>query len=85
MAFDDWQNGIPVAFFIVSRIREAPIKLVLQALDMHMKNIHNTWRPSSLIVDHAQAEINTLRLLSCFLIIVHQCHTLSFNFFCHIC
>ena len=81
MAFDDWRNGIPVAFFVVSRSREADIKPVLQALDIQMKKIQGTWRTSSLIVDNAQAEINTLRLLSYFPVIVHQCHILSLNLF----
>ena len=68
-------------FFVISRTREANLKPVFQALDIQMKKIQGTWRPSSLIVDNAQAEINTLRLLSYFPIIVHQCHILSLNLF----
>jgi hypothetical protein len=37
MSFDDWHNGIPVAFFVVSKTREADTKPFLQALDIHMK------------------------------------------------
>ena len=60
MVFDDWRNGIPVAFFIISRTREQDLRPVLQALHDRVQKIRNDWNPSSIIVDNAQAEINTL-------------------------
>ncbi len=63
MVFDEWRNGIPVAFFIISRSREQDLYPVLRALDRRLRTIATNWRPSAIIVDNAQAEINTLRLV----------------------
>ena len=61
MVFDDWRNGIPVAFFAISRTREQDLLPVLQALHNRVARNNAAWSPSSIIVDNAQAEINTLR------------------------
>jgi hypothetical protein len=61
MVFDDWRNGIPVAFFAISRTREQDLIPVLQALHNRVAKNKPNWSPSSIIVDNAQAEINTLR------------------------
>ena len=53
-------GGIPVAFFVVSRSREDDLRPVLHALHYNVQSLHETWSPSSIIVDNAQAEINTL-------------------------
>ena len=60
MVFDDWRNGIPVAFFAISRMREQDLVPVLQALHKRVSKVKKDWSPSSIIVDNAQAEINTL-------------------------
>ena len=60
MVFDDWRNEIPVAFFVISRSREDDLRPVLDALHCNVQSLHETWSPSSIIVDNAQAEINTL-------------------------
>ena len=60
MVFDAWRNGIPVAFFVISRTREQDLHPVLQALHRRVQTIKKDWNPSSIIVDNAQAEINTL-------------------------
>jgi hypothetical protein len=60
MVFDDWRNGIPVAFFVISRTREHDLRPVLQALYERVQITKYDWNPSSIIVDNAQAEINTL-------------------------
>ena len=60
MVFDDWRNGIPVAFFVISRTREQDLSPVLQALHQRVQSVNSDWNPSSIIVDNAQAEINTL-------------------------
>jgi hypothetical protein len=61
MVFDDWRNGIPVAFFAISRSREQDLTPVLQALHNRVSTHNTNWSPSSIIVDNAQAELNTLR------------------------
>lgn len=61
MAFDEWRNGIPVAFFVISRSREQELLPVLEALHQKIQCLKSDWTPSSIIVDNAQAEINTLR------------------------
>jgi hypothetical protein len=61
MVFDDWRNGIPVAFFAISRSREQDLTPVLQALYNRVSTHNTNWSPSSIIVDNAQAELNTLR------------------------
>ena len=65
MVFDDWRNDIPVAFFAISRSREQDLVHVLQALHNRVAKTNATWCPSSIIVDNAQAEINTLRYQQC--------------------
>lgn len=61
MVFDEWRNGIPVAFFVISRTREQDLHPVLEALQNRLYTLKRDWAPSSIVVDNAQAEINTLR------------------------
>lgn len=61
MVFDEWRNGIPVAFFVISQCREKDLLFVLQELQKCVQEIDMTWNPASIIVDNAQAEINVLR------------------------
>lgn len=61
MVFNNWRNGIPVAFFAISRSREQDLTPVLQALHSRVLKKNATWSPSSIVVDCAQAEINTMR------------------------
>ena len=63
MVFDDWRNGIPVVFFIISRSREQDLYHALQTLHCRLQTIVDNWNPSAIIIDNAQAEINTLRLV----------------------
>jgi hypothetical protein len=61
MVFDEWRNGIPVAFFVISQCREQDLKYVLQELKSRAVKEQHDWTPTSIIVDNAQAEINVLR------------------------
>ena len=61
MVFDNWRNDIHVVFFAISHTREQDLVHVLQALHMRVSKTNSEWSPSSIIVDNAQAEINTLR------------------------
>ena len=60
MVFDEWRNGIPVAYFIISSSTENALKPVLQALKDKAISMNADWEPSSIIVDNAQAELNIL-------------------------
>jgi len=60
MVFDDWRNGIHVAFFAISRMQEDDLIPVLQSLHDRVTTRKENWSPSAIIVDNAQAEINTL-------------------------
>ena len=61
MVFDEWRTGIPVAFIVTSRTREQDLHHVLQALQKRVRTLKRDWGPTSIIVDNAQAELNTLR------------------------
>ena len=63
MVFNDWRNGIFVAFLIISRSCEQNLYHVLQALHCRLQTIVDDWNPFAIIVDNAQAETNTLRLV----------------------
>ena len=60
MVFNDWRNDIPMAFFVILQTREQDLRLVLLALHHKVQSIKSNWNPSSIIVDNAQAEINTM-------------------------
>ena len=80
MVFDEWRNGIPVAFFVISRTREQDLHPVLQALQIRIHTLKRDWAPSSIIVDNAQAEINTLRYSwSCLTFFDIQCPIYVFH------
>ena len=61
MVFDEWRNGIPVAWFITSSSKEEDLTPVLAALKDKIVAAMPDWKPSSIIVDNAQAEINALQ------------------------
>ena len=90
MVFDDWRNGLPVAFFVISRSCEHDLRHVLDALHCNVQSLHETWSPTSIIVDNAQAEINTLKyipLCYAFYDMHTSCHAFSKIFFllCIVC
>ena len=76
MAFDEWRNGIFVAFFVISCTREQHLHHVLQALHYRVQRLKSDWSLSSIIVDNAHAKNNTLRYT--------WSPTLLMYVFCHI-
>jgi len=58
MVFDEWQNGVPIAFIVIGKSRENDLQPILQSLSQKMPN---DWMLSAIIVDNTQAEINVLR------------------------
>jgi hypothetical protein len=60
MVFDEWQNGIPVAFIITSRCQEEDIVAWLTKLRNRVLLVSPNWLPNAVIVDCAQAELNCI-------------------------
>ena len=61
MVFDEWHNGIPIAFILTSRCTEADLTPWMAALNERMTVENPEWRPSAFIVDCAQGEINAIK------------------------
>jgi hypothetical protein len=60
MVFDEWENGIPIAFVIVGKSKEKDILPWLMKLNARCCVVQPDWRPGSVIVDNAQAELNAI-------------------------
>lgn len=60
MVFDEWHQGIPVAFILTSRCAEDDLTPWMRALKERVKLDCPEWKPSAFIVDCAQGEINAL-------------------------
>ena len=56
--FDQWQNGIPVAFIITSKCAEEGILYWLTALRDQVVQFKFDWHPNAVIVDYTKAELN---------------------------
>jgi hypothetical protein len=98
MVFDEWQNGISVAFIVIGKNQESDLDLVLQALSKH---IPKNWMFNVIFINNVQAKINVLRFdcpkstynsmfINCVLyayFVVEQNsvvdHSLLHNIFCH--
>lgn len=61
MVFDEWRNGIPVAFVITARSKSTDLSPWMRALNTKMTNEQVAWRPNAFILDDANAEINSVR------------------------
>jgi hypothetical protein len=53
MVFDEWQNGVPIAFIVIGKNQESDLCQVLQSLSQKMPN---DWMLSTIIVDNTQVE-----------------------------
>lgn len=60
MVFDEWHQGIPVAWVLTSRCAEPDLTPWMGSLNNRMKQECPDWRPSAFIVDCAQGEINAI-------------------------
>ena len=60
MVFDEWENGIPVAFIIVGKSKEKDVLPWLDKLNARCRASQPDWHPGSVIVDNAQAELNAI-------------------------
>jgi hypothetical protein len=52
MVFDEWQNGISVAFIIIEKSHESELDLILRALS---KCMPSNWMFNVILVDNVQA------------------------------
>jgi hypothetical protein len=61
MVFDEWHNGVPVAFILTSRCAEKDLTPWMKALNSRMTAEKPDWKPAAFIVDCAQGEINAIK------------------------
>jgi len=52
MVFDEWQNGMPITFIVIEKIRKCDLDLVLRTLSRQMPS---GWMQNTIIMDNAQA------------------------------
>jgi hypothetical protein len=61
VVFDEWHNGIPIAWVITSRQKEDNIYDWLWALKLFVNNEDLDWKPSCFIVDDAIQEQEAIK------------------------
>jgi len=61
VVFDEWHNGIPIAWVITSRQKEDDIYDWLWALKLSINNEDLDWKPSCFIVDDAIQEREAIK------------------------
>ena len=61
MVFDDWLNGVPVAYIITSCSKQPDLEPWMKALANKMVSVQADWMPNAFITDCAQAEIGGLQ------------------------
>ena len=60
MVFDDWLNGVPVAYIITSSSKQPDLEPWMKALAQKLGSVQRDWMPNAFITDCAQAEIGGL-------------------------
>ena len=61
MVFDDWLNGVPVAYIITSSSKQPDLEPWMRALATKLGQVQEDWLPNAFITDCAQAEIGGLQ------------------------
>ena len=61
MVFDDWLNGVLVAYIITSSSKQADLEPWMRALAKKMSSVQRDWMPNAFITDCAHAEIGGLQ------------------------
>ena len=61
MVFDEWEQGIPVAFVLQGQSREEDVQVWLEKLRDRCVAIQPNWQPNAVVVDNDQAELNAIR------------------------
>jgi hypothetical protein len=60
MAFDEWCNGVHVAYVITSNAKQKDLDPWMNALNDILLLIKQNWCPNAFIVDDAKAKTNSL-------------------------
>ena len=61
MVFNDWLNGVPVAYVITSSCKQPDLEPWMRALATKLGSAQEGWMPNAFITDCAQAEIGGLQ------------------------
>jgi hypothetical protein len=61
MVFDQWQNGIPIAYCITSQCQKEDLTPWMHTLNESIHNTHPSWHLDAFIIDCAQGEINYIK------------------------
>ena len=61
MVFDDWLNGVPVAYIITSNSKQPDLEPWMRVLATKLASVQEDWMPNAFIIDCAQAEIGGLQ------------------------
>jgi hypothetical protein len=61
MVFDDWLNGVPVAYIVTSSSKQPDLEPWMNALANKLVSRQSDWAPNAFITDCAQAEIGGLQ------------------------
>lgn len=76
MVFDEWQNGILIAFIVIGIARENNLHHVLHALFQHLLE---GWMPNAIIVDDAQAKFFFFRYVD---LLIEHVFMMAMQFVC---
>jgi hypothetical protein len=60
IVFDQWHNGIHVAYCITSQCQQKDLTPWMHALNESIHKTHPSWHPNAFIVDCAQGEIKCI-------------------------
>ena len=61
MVFDDWLNGVPVAYIVTFSSKQPDLEPWMRAIANKMAAVQKNWMPDAFITDCAQAEIGGLQ------------------------
>jgi hypothetical protein len=68
MVFDEWQNGLPIAFIIISKCVEEDILPWLTRLHDRVLQHKPNWFSHAVVVDCAKAELNYIGYVQVYVI-----------------
>jgi hypothetical protein len=66
MVFDEWYNGVLVAYIITSSYNQHHLTPWMDALNKRLLMFQNDWHLNAFIMDDARVEINNLRYVNDF-------------------
>jgi hypothetical protein len=63
MVFDEWHNGVSIAYIITSRYKTCDLSTWMDVLNKSLLFVNANWHPNAFIINDARAEINNLRYM----------------------